>query len=561
MSEVERLSRAAGVVGSLTVVSRISGLVRDMLIGYLIGAQGAADAFFVAFRIPNLLRRLTAEGALSAGFIPVVTQYLTERGPAAAIEVSRIIVSFVIVFLSIVTLLGVAFPAFLTELFAPGFTGEPEKFSLTVQLVQLMFPYIFFVSLVAMAMGYLNTFRHFLAPALAPVMLNLSIIVCAVFVSPMLSQPAFGLAYGVLLGGIAQLALQLPYLRRFGFSWRLSFQFTHPALRWFLKLMGPAVIGAAVYQINVLVSTVLASTLEQGSVSYLYYADRLLQFPLGVFAVALGTAALPSFASLVSSNNFDSLRATVNYSLRMVNLIALPAAFGLMAASVPVFALLFQRGAFDAGDVVASARALIFLSLGLWAVSLSRVLVPLFYALKDTRTPMWIAFFSFLLNLVLSLALMGPVDASADAHGVVRYLADAGQHIRVSSMSYAGLALANSVSALFQAALLISLVSARIGGFSWGALCRSFWTDSACALLMALPLWWVFGQIEWTNQGRSILIDGGIFAVMLALGGLSYFMWVRILRSPDWAIVQRITAALARRFTGQRRDAVGPRSC
>jgi putative peptidoglycan lipid II flippase len=553
LSEVERLSRAAGVVGSLTVLSRVSGLVRDMLIGYLIGAEGAADAFFVAFRIPNLLRRLTAEGALSAGFIPVVTHYLTERGRSEAIEVSRIIVSFAIVFLLIVTLLGITFPAPLVQLFAPGFAAEPEKFTLTVELLRTMFPYIFFVSLVAMAMGYLNTFRHFLAPALAPVLLNVSIIVCAVFLTPLLSRPTLSLGYGVLFGGMAQLALQLPYLRRYGFSWRLSFQFGHPALIWFLKLMGPAVLGAAVYQINVLMSTVLASTLAQGSVSYLYYADRLLQFPLGVFAVALGTAALPSFASLVSSSDFRTLRETLGYSLRMVNLIALPAALGLMVTSVPLFSLLFQRGAFDAQDVFASARALVFLSLGLWAISLSRVLVPLFYALKDTRTPMWVGFISFLLNLVLSIALMGPVEAAADADAVVRSLAVLSHYVSVLDMSYAGLALANSLSALFQAAALIGLIAPRIGGFPWTEFYHSFWRNGLCALLMALPLWLVCAQLEWTGRNRSILLNGGAFAILLGLGVLSYFMWAKILRSPDWPIVVRVVAAVERRLRSKER--------
>jgi len=553
LSEIAKLTRAAGVVGSFTVLSRVTGLVRDMLIGYLIGAQGSADAFFVAFRIPNLLRRLTAEGALSAGFIPVVTHYLTQQGRSEAIAVSRIIISFSMVFLLIVTLLGVTFPAFLTRAFAPGFAADPQKFSLTVELVRLMFPYIFFVSLVAMAMGYLNTFRHFMAPALAPVLLNLSIIVCAVVLSPVLSQPAVSLAYGVLLGGIAQLALQLPYLRRHGFSWRPTFQFRHPALTWFLRLMGPAVLGAAVYQINVLMSTVLASTLEQGSVSYLYYADRLLQFPLGVFAVALGTAALPSFASLASNSDFRTLRETLSHSLRLVNFVSLPAAFGLMVTSVPLFSLLFQRGAFDEHDVFASARALVFLSVGLWAISMSRVLVPLFYALKDTKTPVWIAFFSFVLNFLISVALMGPVAVSADAGDFVRGIAVLSQHIGVLSMSYAGLALANSLSAMFQVVVLIAFMVPRIGGFPWREFLQSFRSSSLCALLMALPLWFLCKQLEWTAQ-RSILVDGTLLIVLLAAGALSYLMWIKVLGSPDWPMVQRMGMALARRIRKREKD-------
>ena len=548
MSEVEKLTRAAGVVGSFTLLSRFTGLARDILIGYFVGARGMADAFFVAFRIPNLLRRLTAEGALAAGFIPVVTHYLANRGRAEAIEVSRIIISFSLLFLLLITLLGMTFPAFLTRVFAPGFASDPQKFTLTVELVRLMFPYIFFVSLVALAMGYLNTFRHFMAPALAPVLLNLSIIACAVALTPLLSQPALSLAYGVLVGGVAQLTLQLPYLRRYGFSWRPLFCFRHPALGWFLRLMGPAVLGAAVYQINVLVSTVLASTLEQGSVSYLYYADRMLQFPLGVFAVALGTAALPSFASLVSEKDFRSLRVAFSHSLRMVNLVSLPATLGLMVIAVPVFSMLFQRGAFGADDVLASAHALVFLSLGLWAISMSRVLVPLFYAFKDTKTPVGIAFVTFLLNLLLSIAFMGPTETSPDSGGLVQRIALVSDQIGLLSMSYAGLALANSVSALFQVVVLMCLIAPRIGGFPWGEFLPSFCRNGLGALLMAAPLWYLCRQLEWTGAGRSLFIDGTVFLGLLMVGALSYVLWLKILASPDWPMIEKLGAALGQRL-------------
>ena len=411
VSEFGRVAKATTVVGSLTLLSRVAGLARDIVIGYVLGAQSTADAFFVAFRIPNLLRRLTAEGALSAGFVPVLSGVLTTRGRRDAVEASRVIVTFAVLVLIVLTAAGLLFPSPLTRLFAPGFSATPEKFSLTVQLVRIMFPSIFFVSLVALAMGYLNTFRHFMAPSVAPVLLNLSIIACAFLLVPLLSQPVLCLAYGVLLGSVAQFLLQLPFLHRHGFSWRPSLDFRSTALRRFLRLMGPAVIGAAVYQLNVLVSTILASLLEPGSVSYLYYADRLLQFPLGVFAVALGTAALPSFSSLAARNDVSGLKTTLSYSLRMVNFVSLPAALGLMVIAVPAFSLLFQRGAFGATDVLASARALVFLAMGLWAVSASRVLVPLFHAMQDTKTPVRVAFWTFVLNLFLSLMLMGRVDA------------------------------------------------------------------------------------------------------------------------------------------------------
>ena len=542
VSELGRVAKATGVVGSLTFVSRLSGLARDIVIGYLLGAQSAADAFFVAFRIPNLLRRLTAEGALSAGFVPVLSDYLANRGRREAVEASRVIVTFAILFLVLLTVTGLLFPAPLTRLFAPGFSATPEKFSLTVRLVWIMFPSIFFVSLVALAMGYLNTFRHFMAPAVAPVLLNLSIIASAFLLIPLVSQPVTALACGVLLGSAAQFLLQLPFLHRHGFSWRPSLDFRSAALRRFLLLMGPAVIGAAVYQLNVLVSTILASLLEPGSVSYLYYADRLLQFPLGVFAVALGTAALPSFSSLAARDDVAGLKTTLCYSLRMVNFVSLPAALGLMVIAVPAFSLLFQRGAFDAADVSASSRALVFLAMGLWAVSGARVLVPMFHAMQDTRTPVRVAFWTFALNLLLSVALMGPVNVSAGDNAFVLTVAALGRGIGVLSLSYAGLALANSLSATFQLAALMWLVTRRLGGFQWREYLSSLWRNLMAAAVMAGPLLWMARQTNWDTGTLAMQAMG--FAALVAGGVALYAMAARLLGSPDWSVARSMGAAL-----------------
>ena len=546
VGELGRVARATGVVGSLTFLSRLSGLARDIVIGYLLGARSAADAFFVAFRIPNLLRRLTAEGALSAGFVPVLSDYLTNRGRRDAVEASRVIVTFAVLFLALLTVAGLLFPGPLTRLFAPGFAASPEKFSLTVRLVRVMFPSIFFVSLVALAMGYLNTFRHFVAPAVAPVLLNLSIIAAAFLLMPLLSQPVMALACGVLLGSMAQLVLQLPFLRRHGFSWRPRLDFRDAALIRFLRLMGPAVIGAAVYQLNVLVSTILASLLEPGSVSYLYYADRLLQFPLGVFAVALGTAALPTFSSLAARGDISGLRTTLCYSLRMVNFISLPAALGLMVIAVPAFSLLFQRGAFEVADVLASARALVYLALGLWAVSASRVLVPMFHAMQDTRTPVRVAFWTFVLNLLLSLALMGPVNVSAGGNAFVLTVAALGQGIGVLSLSYAGLALANSLSATFQFAALMWLATRRLGGFQWREYLSSLWRNLTAAALMAGPLLLLARRLNWDTGTLAVQAIG---FVALVAGGMALYAWAaRLVGSPDWPVARNMGTALMRRL-------------
>lgn len=548
VSEFDRVAKATTVVGSLTLLSRVSGLARDIVIGYLLGAQSTADAFFVAFRIPNLLRRLTAEGALSAGFVPVLSDCLANRGRREAVEASRVIVTFAVLFLVLLTAAGLLFPAPLTRWFAPGFAATPEKFSLTVQLVRIMFPGIFFVSLLALAMGYLNTFRHFMAPALAPVLLNLSIIASAVLLLPWLSRPVLCLAGGVLLGSLAQFLLQLPFLHRHGFSWRPSLDFRSTALLRFLRLMGPAVIGAAVYQLNVLVSTILASLLEPGSVSYLYYADRLLQFPLGVFAVALGTAALPSFSSLAAHNDVPGLRTTLGYSLRMVNFVSLPAALGLMVVAVPALSLLFQRGAFGTPDVLASARALVFLAMGLWAVSASRVLVPLFHALQDTRTPVRVAFCAFVLNLFLSLVLMGRVDAVEGDNPFVLAVAALSQGIGVFGLSYAGLALANSLSAIFQFAALLWLVTRRLGGFAWSEYLSSLWRNLTAAAVMAGPLFLVAGRVQGGLGSGTLPVEILSFLGLVAGGVAAYATAARLLRSPDWPVARNAGIALMERF-------------
>ena len=540
MDEVGRLTRAAGVVSFFTLLSRVMGLLRDMIVGYLFGAQGATDAFFVAFRIPNLLRRLTAEGALTAGFIPVFTDYLTHKGRDEAMAVARIVFTFVVIFLAVLTFCGVLFADPLIRLFAPGFLGDPEKFGLAVFLTRLMFPYIFFVSLVALCMGILNSLRHFMAPALSPVLLNVSIILCALLVSPLLAEPITSLAYGVLLGGIAQLLLQLPYLVRHGFSLSLNFHFQHPALRRLLFLMGPAVFGAAVHQINVLVSTIFASLLSEGSVSYLYYADRLLEFPVGIFAIALGTAVLPSFSSLVAKREMAELRGALSYALRLVNFIALPSSLGLMVVAIPVFALFFQRGAFDGQTTIQTAQALIYYSLGLWGISGAKVVVPVFYAMGDTKTPVCIAIASFILNLVLSLTLMGEVFAGSDAGFLSAAIVVLSRHLAVFSLAHGGLALATSISSTFNFLLLLLILHFRLGGFPWKEFLVSFTRNLFNALLMAVPLFFISQSVDWVGPEKNLLMHGAIFLLLLGLGFSFYLVLAFLLRSPEWQVVTQL---------------------
>jgi putative peptidoglycan lipid II flippase len=547
--EVGKLTRAAGVVGSFTLLSRVSGLLRDVVIGFLFGAQGAADAYFVAFRIPNLLRRLTAEGALTIAFIPVFTNYMAKEGRAEAIRVTQIVFTFLAIFLALITLLGIVFARPLTGFFAPGFVQEPEKFQMAVSLTRWMFPYIFFVSLVALAMGVLNALRHFMAPAVSPVLFNLCNIFCAILFYPLLEEPILGLAFGVLIGGAAQLLFQIPYLMKQGIHLRFNFNFRHPGLGRLLYLMGPAAFGAAVYQINVLVSTMLASFLPSGSVSYLYYADRFLEFPVGIFAIALGTAALPSFSALVVAGNVKELRATLAYALRIVNFICLPATAGLAVLAVPLFAIFFQRGAFDAAATLNSAQALIFFSFGLWSISGTKLVAPVFYAMEDTKTPVFVGIIAFMVNLVASLALMGEINLEAQSAGIItQAMATASVRIGLVSLGHGGLALATTISSLCNFFILLLILRRRLEGIPLREVAHSFLRNLISTLIMAIPLIWIVAKIDWTGSGLPIYSKALILACLIVLGLTLYLASSYLLRSPEWPIVEQFRRALQLRL-------------
>lgn len=433
-----KITRAAGVVGSATLLSRILGYVRDMVIAYFFGTADAADAFFVAFRIPNLFRRLFAEGSLTVAFIPIFTGYLVKESKKNACEFANTVFTFLSILLVIFSCLGVVFSPFLVKIMAWGFADEKVKFELTVLLTRIMFPYIFFISLVALCMGVLNSLKHFAAPALAPVLLNLAMILSAIFLMPYFSQPILALAFGVISGGFLQLALQIPFLKKNGAGFKLSFNFSHPGLKKMAKLMLPAVLGAAVYQVNMVIITMLASLLPAGSISYLYYSDRIFQFPLALFGLALATASLPAMSDQVAHNQMEDLKDTLSHALRLILFITIPAMVGLVVLRVPIVRILFQRGAFTADATLLTAQALFWFAVGLWAVAGVRVVANVFYALQDIWTPVKVAVISIIFNLVMCLVLM-------------------------KSMKHAGLALAVSLSSMLNLMILIFMLRMRLG--------------------------------------------------------------------------------------------------
>ncbi len=406
--ETHQISRRIGTVSFYTFLSRILGLVRDAVLAWAFGASRMADAFYVAFRIPNLLRRLVAEGALTVAFVPIYTEYLKKSR-----EEGRRVASIVFTYLSLVlvamVVLGVLFAPFLVKLIAWGFAKEAGKFELTVFLTRLMFPYIFLISLVALSMGILNSLKRFAAPAAAPILLNVGIITGAAVFSRFVDPPVIGLAIGVLIGGILQLALQIPSLVREGMLPRLNFNWRHPALKGLLLLMIPSAFGAAVYQLNVLIVTLLASFLPDGSVSYLWYADRISEFPLGIFAIAIATAILPTMSDHAAAKDIEALKETMNYGLRLAFLITIPSAVGLYLLALPTVSVLFQRGAFDEATALATAGALAAFAIKIPFVSGVRNLVPAFFALKDARRPVIVSAIAVAVNAVAALLLMGPL--------------------------------------------------------------------------------------------------------------------------------------------------------
>jgi len=500
MSENARVTKAAGIVGAATLLSRIFGLIRDVVIAGFFGAGLASDAFFVAFRIPNLLRRLFAEGSLTISFIPIFTEYLKNQGKAEAFHLARSAFRLLSIILVIVTIAGILLAPVIVRLMAWGFSAHPEKLALTVTLTRIMFPYIFFISLVALCMGILNALGHFAAPALAPVFLNIGMIGAVFLISPHLSDPVLGLAIGVLIGGALQLALQLPFLIKKGFYFWHKATLRHPGLKRIGLLMLPAIFGAAVYQINGLVGILLASFLPEGSVSYLYYADRICQFPLGIFGIAIATAVLPSLSRQVSAEDFDAARATFAYALKLVSYITLPSMVGLIVLREPIVALLFKRGAFDTDKMVLTAYALLFYAVGLWAFSAVRIVLSTFYALQDTKTPVRMAVISIIANLILGIVLM-------------------------QWLLHGGLALATSLASMLNLGLLLWALRKRLSSLGWKGIAVSVGKTVFCSVFMGGIVWamarLVIPSMDTTLSSLFFSLFGCIVTGIIVYGVLS----------------------------------------
>lgn len=507
MSEKKNIARAAGVLGFATIISRVMGMVRDMAVSRLFGAGLYTDAFFAAFQIPNMLRRFFAEGALTSAFVPTFSQWHTQKGEAEARELANVCFTLLTMVMAAVTLLGIIFSPAIVSLMFPGFRGEPSKLELTIFLNRLMFPYIFFVSLVALCMGILNTVRHFFTPAISTVFLNLSMICCAVFLHNRFQVPITALAVGVILGGLLQLLLQLPTLYRMGFPIRPRFDLRHPAVRRIALLMGPSIFGVGVYYLNITVGNILASLLPQGSVSYLYYAQRLFEFPQGIFTVSVAQAILPSMSRQAAAGEMAPMKESLAFGLRLTLFVTIPATVGLLVCATPIFSLLFMGGEFDFVKAVKCGEALFYYAMGLSLVALVRVLAPAFYALRDTRTPVLVAFVAFILNLIFSLILMGP-------------------------MKHGGLALASTISALGNMAMLLYFLRKKIGGFGGRGVARAALKTVLASIPMALAVHWSMGMVNWSLPGQKLL-KGAALSGAVAGGALIFLFFAYLFRCEE----------------------------
>ncbi|MFH1655765.1 MAG: murein biosynthesis integral membrane protein MurJ [Candidatus Omnitrophota bacterium] len=444
MSINKSIIKSTYLISSGTVLSRILGFVRDIVIAGLFGTSFAAEAFVVAFRIPNLFRSLVGEGAINAAVVPVFSEYIVRKEKEDFLRLTNITFCLSFIVLSAITILGIIFSPLIVRVIAPGFINDVSKLNLAVRLTRIMFPYLVLIGLTAYSMGILHSFKSFFAPAFAPALLNISLIVSALIATLKLNEPIYGLAIGVLIGGVLQLALQLPSLYKNGLRFKKVTTFKHPGVKAVGSLLGPRIFGSAVYQLNIFVDTICASLsfiVGQGAVAAIYFANRIIQFPLAVFGIALASAALPTMSRLAAENDLEKLKDTLSFSLRSIFLIMMPSTVGLIILSEPIIRVFFQRGQFTAYSTMITTSALLFYALGLFAFAGIKILTSCFYSLKDTRSPVKVAGLCLIINVILNVILMFPLQV-------------------------AGLALASSISALINFSILSHLLEKKIGRYT-----------------------------------------------------------------------------------------------
>ncbi len=516
------LTERAGLVALGTLGSRLLGAVRDAVIAASF-ALGATDAFFVAWTIPNTLRRVLGEGAVSAAFIPLFSEADEQDGREAARRYFARFFGALLLLLLAVSAVGAATAPLWATVYAAGYRHDPTKFATTVELTALVFPYILFAGVAALLSGALNALGRFLLPSFSPALLNLSLIAAPIAFVPIAIQlglsPVAGLAIGALVGGAMQVLVQLPSLRREGMPALPSFALRDARVRQSLLLMAPLLLGTGVHQINILLSRLFASYLPTGAQSYLYYGQRLVEIPQGMFAMAVASAALPSLARLRSQEKHEEARDALRYSVQLSLFVAIPAAVALAVLAEPTVTVIFGRGAFAHGAVVQTARSLVWLAAGVWAVAISHALTRMYYAYNDTRTPVWCA----AANLVTFVALSAKLGFS---------------------LGHVGLAIATTGAAMVQLLLLALLLRRRTGPLGWGPILKAGLRCGVAGAVMALVVHDLATLGDWSRGGNDTW-NLGIYAFTALFGLAVYAAASYLLRSPE---LTQIAGALSRRW-------------
>jgi putative peptidoglycan lipid II flippase len=528
-SQGEKIARSAGITSVAVMASRITGLLRESIMAHLFGAGLENEAFTLGFRIPNLTRDLFAEGALSSAFVPIFTEYLHKKKKEEAVALANLVATALILIVGAICVAGVLLAPFIVGWFAPGFRDTPGKYELAVTMTRIMFPFLLLVALAAQAMGILNACNHFAVPATASTFFNIGSVVFGMLIG-IVGGPSLGInrisgmAWGVVLGGGLQLLWQVPSLLKLGFTFQPQIDWTHPGLRRILTLMGPAIIGSAATQINVLVNSNFASHIP-GALVWLGCAFRFMQLPIGIFGVAIASATVPSISRSITLGNLDEFRKTLSQSMAMVFLLTVPSSVGLAVLGRSVIGAIYQSGRFTASDTQQSAAALSFYAIGLAGYAALKVITPAYYALNDSRTPMIVSFLSIAINFVV-----------------------AGSMTQVAGLGHAGLALSTSSVALAGFIILFTLLRRRIQGIYGRALVKAVGQVSLASAIMGCVVWLTSRYIE-SRLGLTRPAHLVNLAFSVPTGVATYYSICRLLGVAELDLaVRSIAGPLSRRF-------------
>jgi putative peptidoglycan lipid II flippase len=507
MDRKKRILKSAGAIGLATAGSRVLGFIRDTILAWVLGASFSMDAFAVAYRLANLFRRLLAEGAMNAAFIPVFAEFRQRHSSEELWEFARKFFYTLALISSVMVIFEIVFAPLIVRILAPGFYDDPHKWTLTITLTRIMAPYMIFVSVTAFLMGILNSFGYFVVPALSPIFFNLAVIGASFLSFHFFKSPVYGIAFGVLIGGILQFAYQIPLAHRLGMRFKIGFSLTHPAIQKASQLLAPSILGMGIVHVNLLVSLLMASFLSEGSVSQIYYADRIMGLVLGIFVISLNTVALPEMSRLAAENNLNKLKDTLMFSLRAAAFITIPATLGLFLLSDPIVHVLFEHGCFTPLDTERTAAAVSYFALGIFFTSVTRLFIPAFYALQDTKTPVKVALISLFVSVFLNWGLMHPLKQG-------------------------GIALAVSITSGVSFFQLAFIFQRKFGSLDWTKFNKSFIRILMASAIMGVSCL-ISLQLFGFDKGQPFILKAAALFGTIGLGILVYSAMTLLLQMDE----------------------------